>query len=239
MRMRLIILLLVLFALPLRGAGNGSYRLDERITVLGNGAGEVTCTITADSSLLLPMDVPFDRGTPGTGIGTSDSGVAANFVIRDGIPMLHLTGNHTSGTPLVLTVRVDTLPAWRGLKAGEFGNRTVVLSFRNTTTRKITRYTGALVLPQGFTVTSVVSSEPAQTEKEPAAPFTIFATDDRSGISIHKAGLGLSDAAQVTFRCKPAQRSPVLLICCCLVGVLYLIFFRNVLKENGNGSPAA
>ena len=239
MRMRSIILLLVLFALPLRGAGRGSYRLDERITVLGNGGGVVACTITPDPSLLLPMDVPFDRGIPGAVIGSSDSGVAATFVMRDGIPLIHLTGSHSSDGPLVLTMTVDTLPAWRGLKAGEFGNRTVVLSFRNTTTRQISQYTGALVLPPGFAVTSVVSSEPAQTEKEPAAPFTIFETDDRSGISIHKAGLGLSDVARVTFRCKPAERSPLLLICCSLVGVLYLIFFRNVLKDNGNGSSAA
>ncbi len=238
MRMRCIILLLVLFALPLRGAGKGSYRLDERITVLGNGAGEVVCIITPDSSLLLPMDVPFDRGIPGAVIGTSDSSISAAFVIRDGIPMIHLMGSHASGGSLVLTMTVDTLPAWRGLKAGEFGNRTVVLSFRNTTTRQISQYTGALVLPPGFAVTSVVSSDPAQTEKEPAAPFTIFETDGRSGISIHKAGLGLSDAARVTFRCKPAERSPLLLICCGIVGVLYLIFFRNVLKDNGNGSSA-
>jgi hypothetical protein len=239
MRMHLLILLLVLFALPLRGAGKGSYRLDERISVSGRGPGEVTLTIMPDSSLLLPMDVPFDRGTPAAGIGTSDSSVSASFIIRDGIPLLQLTGSHASGVPLFISVNVDTLPAWRGLKSGEFGNRTVVLSFRNSTTRRITLYTGAIVLPAGLTVTSVVSSEPAQTEKEPAAPFTIFESGDRSGISIHKAGLGLSDGAQVTFRCKPAQRSPVLLICCSVVGVLYLIFFRNVLKDNGNGSSAA
>jgi hypothetical protein len=239
MRMRLILLLLILFALPLRGAGDGSYRLNERITVLGNGAGEVTCTITPDSSLRLPMDIPFDRGIPRTAIGASDSSVSAQFLFRDGIPMLHLTGSRSSEEPLVVTVQVDSLPVWRGLKTGEFGNRTVVLRFRNTTPRMISQYTGALILPRGLTVTSVVSSEPAQTEKEPAAPYTIFDTDEGSGISIHKAGMGLSDAARVTFRCKPAQRSPVLLICCSLVGVLYLIFFRNVLKDNGNGSSVA
>jgi hypothetical protein len=240
MRMRFTILLLIIAAPALRGSGNGSYRLDERIAVIGSGAGTVTCTITPDSSaLMLPMELPFDRGTPAPGIVSSDSTVSVVYFIRDGIPMLRLAGSSSSGRFLVLTARVDTLSLWRGLKAGEFGNRTVTLSFRNTTPRRISQYTGALILPEGFTVTSVVSSDPAQTEKEPAAPFSIFGADGCAGISIHKADLGLSDVAQVTFRSKPAQHSPVLLICSCIIGVLYLIFFRNVLKDNGNGSSAA
>ncbi len=239
MRMRIIIVLLLTPAPLLRGAEVGSFRLEERIAIAGTGGGEITCTITPDAApLLLPLDIPFDRGIPGGEICTSDSSVSAVYRVRDGIPMLHLTGSRSSAEPLMIGLRVDSLHGW-GSKAGAFGNRTVVLSFRSTTPRRISRYTGALILPEGFTVTSVVSSEPAQTEKEPAAPFTIFDAAGRTGISIHRADLGLSDVAQVTFRIKPAHHSPVLLICCSVIGVLYLIFFRNVLKDNGNGSSAA
>lgn len=240
MRIRFIILLLLITTPSLRGAGTGAYRLGERIAIANDGGGEITCTITPDPAPLeLPLDVPFDRGIPNGRICSSDSSVSVEYRVQNGIPVLHVTGERSSADPLVITVRVDTLPAWQGLKAGEFGNRTVTLSFRTTTPRRISGYTGALIVPAGFTVSSVVSSEPAQTDKEPAAPFTIFEEDGRAGISIHRADLRLSDVAQVTVRIKPAHHSPVLLICCSIVGVLYLIFFRNVLKDNGNGSPAA
>jgi hypothetical protein len=231
-------LVLLLIAAPLF-AGQGSYRFDERITIDPSGAATIVFTITPGTGSGLPATLPFDHGTPSQPVTSSDSSITATFVVQEGIPLLRLTGGTSSPAPLVLTTRIDTLPIWRGLKAGEFGNRTVAFGFRNTTTSTVSGYTGTVVLPPGWAVSSVVSSDPAQTEKEPAAPFTLFKDNGCTGISIRAKNLGLSDGAQVTFRCKPESHSLVLLAACSLTGILYLIFFRNVLKDNGNGSPAA
>lgn len=231
-------LVLLLIAAPLI-AGQGPYRFDERITIDPSGAATVELTITPGTGCELPAFVPFDHGTPSQAIRSSDSSITATFTVQEGIPLLRLAGAATAETPLVLTTRIDTLPIWRGLKTGAFGNRTVALAFRNTTSATISAYTGTVVLPQGWAVTSIVSSEPAQTEKEPAAPFTLFKDSGCTGISIRAKYLGLSDGAQITFRCKPEAHSLALLVACSVTGILYLIFFRNVLKDNGNGSSAA
>jgi hypothetical protein len=231
-------LILLLIAAPLF-ASQVQYRFDERITIDPSGAAAVVCTITPGAGSGLPAYIPFDHGTPSTPVTSSDSSITATFVVVEGIPQLRLTGTTVSNAPLILTTRIDTLPLWRGLKAGEFGNRTVAFSFRNTTTATVSGYTGTVVLPPGCVITSIVSSDPAQTEKEPAAPFSLFKDNGCTGISIRAKNLALSDGAEVTFRCKPGSHSLVLLAACSLTGILYLIFFRNVLKDNGNGSSAA
>lgn len=48
-----------------------------------------------------------------------------------------------------------------------------------------------------------------------------------------------SAGAYISFRCKPANKSPVLLIALALTSVLYIVFSRDVLKENGNGPTPA
>lgn len=238
MRARMIILLLLVLALRTIGAERGSIRLHERIDVAENGSADVAITVTPDSTVRIPFALPFAYGTPES-IRILDSALAADFLVRDGVPLLTVAGTTLRQGSFQVMVHVQALTGWSGMKVGEFGNRTVRHEFRNTTPLLIAEYEGALLLPEGLTVSSVVSSEPAQTEKEPAAPFEVFVEGRRTGIIIRDKGLSLGDVSQVTFRCKPAEKSPVLLICFSLAGLLYLIFFRDVLKDNGNGSPAA
>lgn len=235
---RTIIVLLFVLTLPAAGTERGSIRLHERIALQQDGAAHVTITVTPDSSVRLPFALPFAYGTP-DGIQVLDSTIAAGFIVRDGAPVLILSGPALRPGALQILVHVTALTGWNGTKTGDFGNRTMRQTFLNTTPLLITEYSGALILPEGLTVSSVVSSVPAQTEKEPAAPFEIFVDGRCTGISIRSNALSLGDGAQVTFRCKPAAKSPLLLICFGLAGILYLIFFRDVLKDNGNGSPAA
>jgi hypothetical protein len=238
MRTRTIILLLFVLALRTTGAGRGSIRLYEHIDVQNDGSADVAITVTPDSTVRLPFALPFAYGTPES-MQIPDSALTAVFIVRDGVPVLMIAGTTLRPGPLQVMVHIKALTGWSGLKVGEFGNRTVRHEFRNTTPLLISTYEGALLLPEGLTVSSVVSSDPAQTEKEPAAPFEVFVEGRRTGITIRSSTLSLGDVAQVTFRCKPAGKSPVLLICFSLAGILYLIFFRDVLKDNGNGSPAA
>jgi hypothetical protein len=238
MRIRTIILLLVVLTLRTAAAERSAIRLQERVVVQQDGSADVAVTVTPDASVGLPFALPFGYGTPSS-VQVSDSTLTGLFMLRDGVPVLLIDGRRISPVPLQIMVHVNALTGWSGLKAGEFGNRTVRHEFRNTTPLLISKYEGALLLPEGLTVSSIVSSDPPQTEKDPAAPFEVFVEGRRTGIIIRDSALSLGDVAQVTFRCKPAGKSPVLLICCSLAGILYLIFFRDVLKDNGNGSPAA
>lgn len=229
---------LVLGAAGVACAGPAQFGLTERITIGRDGSAEVRLTVVPSAAGTGPLVIPFIHGTPSQ-VMAGDSTVAASPGTVHGRPAVVLAGELIPGRSYTIDVRCDTLAGWSGLKSGEYGNRTVRHVFTNTVPVHIAPYLGIVLLPEDMVVTSVVSSLPAQTEKDPVAPFAILAADGRSGVSIRHPGLAIGDAAQITFRCKPADKSPVLLILFGAAGILYLIFFRDVLKDNGNGSPAA
>ncbi|MBP1655935.1 MAG: hypothetical protein H6Q31_536 [Bacteroidetes bacterium] len=210
----------------------------EQIVLHESGAADVTLTVLASVPPGRELVLPWSHSMPDS-IRPDDTLTHAALRVEHGLHFLVLTAPWDAERPRRVRLSVPSFIGWSSLKRTAFGNVTVEHTFRNTTSRRIDRYRGDVILPEGYVVTSVVSSIPEQTEKDPVAPYEILEDSGRSGVSIRTAKLGLGDGALITFRCKPAAKSPILLVALILAGTLYLMFFRDVLKENGNGPPAA
>lgn len=210
----------------------------ERIVLSENGAADIMLTVLSSRPPGGELVLPWSHSMPDS-IRPDDTLVHAALRVEHGLHYLVLNGPWSTERPVRIRLSVPSFIGWSSLKPAAFGNVTLEHAFINTTSRRIDRYRGDVMLPEGYVVTSVVSSIPEQTDKDPVAPYEIFEDDGRPGVSIRTGRLGLGDRALITFRCKPAAKSPVLMVALILAATLYLVFFRDVLKENGNGPPAA
>jgi len=214
-----------------------SLALHERITVHIDGSADIALVITRQGMPAGPILIPcayagiHDLTSP-------DSGVVVRLQEDQDIRFFRVEAGEQEGRPVTIRMVVPRYVDWEGMKRADFGNMTLTHTFRNTTPRTVTTYRGDVLLPEWLTVTSVVSSIPAQTEKDPVSPYDILRDGGRTGVSIRTRDLRPGDATAITFRCKPVEKSPVLFGLFALAGLAYLIFFRDVLKEKTNGSAA-
>jgi hypothetical protein len=214
-----------------------SLGIHERITLRDDGSADITLVITAQG--MPPGAIMIPCAYAGVErLASPDSTVVVRLQEDQDIRFLRLEAGQQGDRPFTIRMEVPRYVDWQGKKRADFGNMTLTHTFRNITSRTVTVYRGDILLPEWLTVTSVVSSIPAQTEKDPASPYDILRDDARAGVSIRSRDLRPGDAAAITFRCKPVEKSPVLFGLFALAGLAYLIFFRDVLKEKTNG-PAA
>jgi hypothetical protein len=214
-----------------------SLGIHERITVRDDGSAEITFVIMPEGmppgAILIPCAyVGVEH------LASPDSNIIVRLQEDQDTRFFVLEAGDQEGRPVTICMEVPRYVDWQGKKRTDFGNMTLNHTFRNTTSRTVTTYRGDILLPEWLTVTSVVSSIPAQTEKDPVSPYDILRDGERDGVSIRSRDILPGDAAAITFRCKPAEKSPVLFGLFALAGVAYLILFRNVLKEKTNGSAA-
>ena len=214
-----------------------SLALHERITIRDDGSADITLVITSQGmppgTVLIPCAYADVES-----LASPDSTVVVRLQEDQDIRFFRLEAGERGGRPVTIHMEVPRYVDWQGKKRADFGNITLTHTFRNTTSRTVTTYRGDILLPEWLTVTSVVSSIPAQTEKDPVSPYDILRDGARAGVSIRTRDLRPGDAAAITFRCKPVEKSPVLFGLFALAGLAYLIFFRDVLKEKTNGSAA-
>jgi hypothetical protein len=122
----------------------------------------------------------------------------------------------------------------------EFGNYTLKKRFVNTTPTKLKNFSSEIIVPAGFVITSVEETIPKQASDDPVSPFALNRTKNQNSVIIKSPGLKLGDNVFIKFRFKEDAKSPVLLIFLSIVAVLYLVYFRDVLKpangksETGN-----
>jgi hypothetical protein len=214
-----------------------SLGLHERITVRDDGSADVTLVVTPQGMPPGPIMIPCAYAGV-EHLASPDSTVVVLLQEDQDIRFFRLEAGEPGDRTITIRMEVPRYVDWQGKKRADFGNMTLTHTFRNTTSRTLTTYRGDIFLPEWLTVTSVVSSIPAQTEKDPVSPYDILRDGARAGVSIRSRDLRPGDAAAITFRCKPAEKSPVLFGLFALAGLAYLILFRDVLKEKTNG-PAA
>ncbi len=218
-------------------AAGPSLALHERITLRDDGSADITIVITSQGmppgAILIPCAYAGVES-----LASPDSSATVRLQEDQDVRFFRLEAAERGDRPVTIHMEVPRYVDWQGKKRADFGNMTLTHAFRNTTSRTVTTYRCDVLLPEWLTVTSVVSSIPAQTEKDPVSPYDILRDGGRTGVSIRTRDLRPGDAAAITFRCKPVEKSPVLFGLFALAGLAYLIFFRDVLKEKTNGSAA-
>ena len=143
---------------------------------------------------------------------------------------LRWTGDPAPGDTIV--VRSD-LPGWfdRAKARKAYGEFALSRSFVNTSEYVLRDFELATVLPEGMLVHSVTRVEPEyDSKKNPEPPFRVGRDADRGWASLHRSDLVPAGTARLDLNFRPAKRGSLPLIVGIALALLYLAFFRDVLR---------
>lgn len=204
----------------------------------GNATVEVTAVPAKGGlgDLLLPF--AFEGGTdfrilsgPYRFAAAPDSaGSRTRRVLGRRMLPLEPDGPVQSGDTLVVSALV---PGWfdRAQARRPYGEFALARGFVNGSDYVLRDFELQTILPPGMLVHSVTKVQPAyDPKKNPEPPFTIGLDGDRGWARLHRSDLAPTDAARLDVNFRPARRGPIPLIVGAALAILYLVFFRDVLR---------
>lgn len=101
----------------------------------------------------------------------------------------------------------------------------------NTTRTTFGVYTLRVELPEGQRVHKIEATSPAVSVKNPNKPYAVVHAGGRFVVEMRCQGLRIGDVCAITYVTVGADRSWLPLLIGLLLGALYLIFYRHVLRE--------
>lgn len=204
----------------------------------GNSAVEIAVVIGKGGSGDLHLPFDFDAADDFTILSgparfqADDAGIPAPVVRVLGRNVLNL--ETTSGASAGDTVRVSAqLPGWYEADAARkpFGEYGLASGFVNYSRFVLRDFRQNLVLPPGMVVHSVSRVFPEyDAKKNPRPPFHFASRGDRVQAGITVRDLGPADPVRLELNIRPARRGRVPLVLGLIAAILYLIFYRDVLK---------
>jgi hypothetical protein len=143
---------------------------------------------------------------------------------------LELVGPVTTGD----TLRVrGTVPGWFDRKEArqEYGEFSLRRGFINSSVFVLRRLELAVELPEGMLVHSVTRVSPSyDPKKSPEPPYAIGRSGDVGWAVLKQEMLKPAGSVRLDLHVRPARRGPIPLVAGLVAVVLYLAFFRDVLK---------
>jgi hypothetical protein len=121
---------------------------------------------------------------------------------------------------------------------GESRFKTIAHRFMNSTRFPVERYRLEVLLPEGYVVHTVPEALPKAKAKETTSRVRLIEKDGRQGAVLEMAGLRLGDATSMRIEYEPAKKSLAVLWFGLLLSVLYLMFFRDVLRPKSTTHEA-
>lgn len=206
--------------------------------------GDATVSVTAvlgrvsSMDLLLPWQFEGGRGhqiVRGPALfGPGAGGEASPLVDVLGRPHwnLLLAPGAAAGDTVVLAAVV---PGWYDREASrrEFGVHALARSWINTSRFVMEDFRLGLVLPPGLLVDAVGATTPAyDASRSPQPPYGVGRDGDRGTCEIRAAALAPAGRVGLALEARPVRRGPVPLWAGLVLAVLYLVFFRDVLKPS-------
>ncbi|MHC1739173.1 MAG: hypothetical protein AB9882_14295 [Ignavibacteriaceae bacterium] len=217
----------------------------EKIYISKDGSADVIWNFeffndSSENYLVLPWNFKAETLDMGKTKFTSMNGSANEISAR-------LTNIHSN---YFLRLSVDTLikkhkyivkffiPAYYDFgkeEMGDYGNYSLKFTFANSSIPLIKDFTSSVILPEGYIIGSVVESIPKQKSEESIPPFKLFREKERNGISLSAEKLRIGENAFLNFKFKSGEKPYYFLFALIAIVVLYLVFFRDVLKNGNNG----
>ncbi len=214
--------------------------LSERITIGpdGNAGVEVQAVLGKGGSgdLLLPF--AFEE--------SQDFAILSGPVVfgRDAAgalrPVREVLGHrmlNLATTPLAAagdTVVVSaTAPGWFDQEDSqqEYGEFSLGRKYLNTSRFLIKKFTLGLELPPGMLVHTVTKVVPGYDPKiSPVPPYQIGRSAERGWVILQQDNLAPAAGCRLDLHIRPARRGPIPLMAGVGLALLYLVFFRDVLK---------
>jgi hypothetical protein len=214
--------------------------LSERITIGsdGNAGVKVLAVLGKGGSgdLLLPFafEEGLDFAILSGPVVFSRNAAGAPEPLREvlGHRMLNLitTPMAAAGDTVLVAASV---PGWFDQKEAreEYGEFSLGRTYLNTTRFLVKKFTLGLELPPGMLVHTVTKVVPGYDPKiSPEPPYQIGRSADRGWAILKQDNLAPAAGCGLDLHIRPARRGPVPLIAGVVLALLYLVFFRDVLK---------
>ena len=116
--------------------------------------------------------------------------------------------------------------------------KTFTHRFMNDTNLPVERYRLEVMFPDGYVVHNVPEALPKARGKETVSRVSLMERDGLQGAALEIAGLKLGDTTSMRIEYEPAQKSLAVFWFGLLLSVLYLVFFRDVLRAKSAPNTA-
>jgi hypothetical protein len=123
------------------------------------------------------------------------------------------------------------------VKLLDFGDRILEYQFQNLSGENILFFQCDIILPEDFIVNKVMETLPVQKDTTTFEQVVLKKVQNKNGLELRAKKLKLYETTSVKFNYKVGGKSIYFLTAIFLIAVLYLIFFRNVLKPQKNDFP--
>jgi len=234
---------MILLFLFLTAESGLAYRIDslsETLHLDYSGKASVRWKLDLGSissnELLLPWNFPHHPDTllrfMTTRSGEELSGElpSMSLIERDGIWYLRTWLPDTLPTSLTIQFEIPDFYDFQGIKKSDFGNYSFKKRFINTSVAEIRCFSSEIVFPGGFDITMINETIPKQGADDPVSPYRISRRNDRNSVIMKTEGLKLGEDVFISLQIKSSHKSPYLLIGMILAGMLYLVYFRDLVQ---------
>ena len=244
----LVLPLLLLVALPLHGEEAiclpdtvENYR--EILEIHKDGSLTVTLNVTPLYGREMALPIGFDDIEAPKILGTSyhfglnSAGKEVPIYQRRGASFLHLVPSDNpveaqEDSVISVTFKVPAYMNWEKA-SGSHGIVRFSRTFLNHSDFFIRHYSLHYQLPTGYLLHDVSEVEPSyDPAKQPVPPYEILKTETGYQVALHEDNLGASARAMLQIKMVPQKKSLLPLIIGAILALLYLLFFRDVLKKD-------
>lgn len=169
-------------------------------------------------------------------VETDAPGVTAEVVTADGSTYCELSSVDGGTLPdLTITWRTNQYDDWRVKGAGQFGAISLGYRYLNTAGVIISSFTGEVILPAGYIVQAIKKTVPAEREDSSRPPYRVAKNDGHHSLFIERPEMKIGDEASLAFTARREEQPILLFLIFAIIAILYLVFFKDVLRPGGVG----
>ena len=190
-----------------------------------NGSRTVTLSIELPLGTPPTVTLPLahrggriTRVAPGSVIGRVESGAGAAHLVLENVPGAS-------------RVEVDLDVPGEPPKAGGWGNRPFTHELVNTSPLAIASYKADLMLPEGYSVSTIDEIVPEASAK---TPLDLVREGSRRGVSLTTGQLEVGSRVVVRLHYRSDRRSPLLAGILAVLAIAYLVRFRDLVRKTGS-----
>ena len=228
MSRRVIIWILFFLAVPVPMVSVGpelsSY--SEKLEVLEDGSARVRLEMTVTAGGGEELRIPVYSGIRPDPVVDGLSPEAVQMEAGDGVRFLRLDIAGIAEYPLrvVLSYFVK-----------DFFDKSLELQYRfmNMSFHRIDRFSATVFLPDGFAVKTIDRFAPKPKNKGASSLYSLTRIDGRRALSIQLSDVKLGEEIALSGTVFPEKKSRILMFFLIIFAIIYLIFFRDVLKNGG------
>ncbi len=243
MKSRTIIGCLIVMALflSLPGYARELSRYEETVTLSLDGSAAVRLALVVGDpdSAGLEVLVPLFKGSPRDLQVRGVAGASVRLSENKGnlLLALSLPGGLSGPVTVEITYMVDGY--FEVGKASDFGNRDLAYRFVNVTFDRIANFSAVLVLPSGQVLNTIGDYSPKPKKQGGAVPYSISRVEGKDAGIIKADDLRLGDEVSLGCTFKSATKSRPLFFALILLAAAYLVVFRDILRNGGDGKNGA